>query len=59
MYSKLSNLEQFKKANCPKQFNQLFSICIKVQNNYVPVISSQLPNKTTNTYILALNKVTK
>ncbi|KAL4126087.1 hypothetical protein QTP88_010316 [Uroleucon formosanum] len=63
------NLEQLKKAttlfvdgtfkSCPKQFYQLFSIFIKVQNSYVPVIFSLLPNKTTDTYILALNKVAK
>ncbi|XP_022164638.1 uncharacterized protein LOC111029781 [Myzus persicae] len=63
------NLEQLKKAttvfvdgtfkSCPKQFYQLFSIFIKVQNSYVPVVFSLLPNKTTDTYILALHKVAK
>ncbi|KAF0747205.1 Uncharacterized protein FWK35_00020124, partial [Aphis craccivora] len=42
------NLEQLNKATI------LF-----VQNSYVPVVFSLLPNKTTETYILALNKISK
>jgi len=44
--------------SCPQQFYQ-FSIFIKVQIANVPVIFSLLPNKTTESYILALNKVLK
>lgn len=60
-------MEQLKRAttlfadgtfkSCLKQFNQLFSAFIKIQNNCVPIVFSLLPNKTTISYILNLNNV--
>lgn len=61
------NLEALKKVNtvfvdgtfksCPKQFLQLFTVFIKHQSFYVPVVFNLLPNKTTESYGLSLAKI--